>query len=181
MKDGKPLKYGLPDGPSDVIATPAVLNDRVYVAIGEDPVHGHGRGMLNCIDATKTGDITQSGRVWSFDQIERSLSGVAIADGRLYAADIAGHLFCLDPETGRCLWTHEMKEETWSTPLVADGKVYIGTVKALHVFEAGPVAKELARIKLDSASYGTAVAANGTLFVASKKHLWAVQADGSHP
>jgi len=41
-------------------------------------------------------------------------------------------------------------------------------------------AGELARINLGSPSYGTPVAANGTLFVASQQYLWAVQS-GARP
>jgi hypothetical protein len=157
------------------MATPVFYRRCVYVAIGQDPAHGRGRGMLHCIDATKSGDVTLSARRWTFDKIERTLAGVAIADGRLYAVDLAGHVFCLDADTGRCHWTYELKCETWATPLVADGKVYVGTKKGLRVLAAGSEPKEFARINLGSPSYGTPVAANGTLFVASQKFLWAVQ------
>jgi len=58
--------------------------------------------------------------------------------------------------------------------MVADGKVYQGTQKALHVLAAGKEAKELARINLGSPIYSTPVAANGTLYLASQKYLWAV-------
>jgi len=188
-RDGKAINYtdgdirkkkgntndGMYVGPSEIIATPVFHSNRVYVALGQDPAHGRGRGLLHCIDAAKSGDITQSGRIWTFDRIERSLSGVAIADGRLYVGDVAGHVFCLDADTGRCLWTTELRAESWSTPLVADGKVYIGSRKGLHVLAAGPEPRELAQIKLDSPSYGSVVAANGTLFVTSSKNLWAVQ------
>ena len=188
-RDGKAINYtdgdtrkkkgnandGTYVGPSEIIATPVFYSNRVYVALGQDPAHGRGRGLLHCIDATKSGDITQSGRIWAFDRIERSLSGVAIADGRLYVGDVAGHVFCLEADTGRCLWTIELRAESWSTPLVADGKVYIGSRKGLHVLATGSEPRELAQIKLDSPSYGSVVAANGTLFVTSSKNLWAVQ------
>ena len=49
-RNGKPQKYGTPDGPSDVIATPVVYNDRVYIAVGQEPDQGDGAGAMNCID-----------------------------------------------------------------------------------------------------------------------------------
>ena len=85
-------------GPSEIIATPVCYKDRVYVTVGQDPSHGRGRGMLTCIDATKTGDISKTGCVWRFDKIDRSLSTVSIADGLLYVADTFGGLYCLDVE-----------------------------------------------------------------------------------
>ena len=44
---------GLYVGPSEIIATPVFYNNRVYVAIGQDPLHGRGKGCVTCIDATK--------------------------------------------------------------------------------------------------------------------------------
>lgn len=190
LRDGKPIPYYEGDkrkgestnkndgqylGPSQIISTPVFHDGRVYVTIGQDPAHGRGRGLLNCIDASKTGDITQTGCLWRYDDLERSLSSVAVADGLVYAADLPGRLHCLDAKSGKRVWLHELKGETWGTPLVAEGRIYIGTTKHFHVLAAGREAREMAAIRLGSASYGTPVIANGTLFVASQRYLWAVQ------
>jgi len=50
--------------------------------------------MLNCIDASKTGDITHGGHIWSYNGIERTIGSVAISDGLLYASDLGGHVHC---------------------------------------------------------------------------------------
>jgi hypothetical protein len=60
VKNGKPIRYPKPDGPSEINSTPVFYKNRVYVAIGQDPEHGEGVGRLVCIDATKTGDITKT-------------------------------------------------------------------------------------------------------------------------
>lgn len=41
-----------------LIATPAVYDGLVYVAVGEDPEHGEGVGHLWCIDPNKRGDVS---------------------------------------------------------------------------------------------------------------------------
>jgi outer membrane protein assembly factor BamB len=43
---------------NNIIATPVIYKDRVYVAVGEDPEHGEGIGHLWCIDPTKRGDVS---------------------------------------------------------------------------------------------------------------------------
>ena len=43
---------------NSIIATPVVYQDRVYVAVGQDPDYGEGDGHLWCIDATRRGDIS---------------------------------------------------------------------------------------------------------------------------
>jgi len=166
---------GLFLGPSEIIASPVFHEGRVYCTIGQDPMHGRGRGLLHCIDATKTGDVTQSGCVWTYDGIERSISSVAISDGLVYATDLAGHVHCLDEKTGKPYWVYETHADTWSTPLVADGKIYIGTKKKLVVLATGREMKLISEIPLGSSAYATPVAANGTLFVCSQSYLWAVQ------
>lgn len=43
---------------NEIIATPVIYEDRVYLAVGQDPEHGEGIGHLWCIDPTKRGDIS---------------------------------------------------------------------------------------------------------------------------
>lgn len=194
--DGHPFNYYIGDkrkkyttnkndgaflGPSEIIASPVFHNGRVYCTIGQDPMHGRGRGLLHCIDATKTGDITQSGRVWVYEGIERTIASVAISDGLLYTSDLAGRVHCLDEKTGKPYWVYETNAETWSTPLIADGKAYISTKTKLVTLAAGKQAKLLAEVSLGSSAYATPVAADGTLFVCSQSYLWAVQKGATLP
>ncbi len=190
FRDGKPIPYYEGDkrksystnkndgryvGPSQIIATPVFHDNRVYIAIGQDPAHGRGRGMLHCIDATKTGDVSETGCIWTYDEMDRSISTVAVAGGMVYAADIAGRLHAIDAETGQPRWIFPTKAEAWGGPLVADGKVYFGNKKELFVLRAGNEPKVLGTISLGSPVYGTPIAANGVLYVASQRYLWAVQ------
>jgi outer membrane protein assembly factor BamB len=177
--DRREHRGNLDDGrflsPCEIIGTPVFYKNRVYVAIGEDPQHGRGRGLLTCIDATKSGDITSGGKFWSYDGIDRSLSSVSIADGLLYVADMPGRVHCLDAETGKCYWVHDCKSDIWTSTLVVDGKVFVGTRKALYVLAAGRHPEVLATIHLGSAIRSMPVAADGTLYVASQHYLWAVE------
>jgi outer membrane protein assembly factor BamB len=167
--------------PCEIIGTPAFHNDRVYVAIGRDPLHGRGRGILHCIDASKTGDVTRSAKIWSYEGIDRSLSTVAIADGLLFVADFPGRLHCLDAETGQCYWVHETGNDVWSSPLAADDKVYLGTRKSLWVLAVAKEKKIISEIRLGSQIRSAPVAANGVLYVASQRYLWAVRDQGAVP
>lgn len=161
-------------GPSQIIATPVFYENRIYVAIGQDPAHGRGKGLLCCIDATQKGDITKTGCIWRYNGLDRSISTVTISDGLVYATDVAGRLHCLDADNGKVHWVLETKAETWGGALVADGRLYLGNKKKFYVLAAGPELKVLSEIRLGSPAYSTPVAANGVLFVASQKYLWAV-------
>jgi len=43
---------------NNIIATPVIYDQKVYVAVGQDPEHGEGEGHLWCIDPTKRGDVS---------------------------------------------------------------------------------------------------------------------------
>jgi outer membrane protein assembly factor BamB len=173
------LDDGLFGSPCEIIGTPAFYRKRVYVAIGQDPQHGRGRGLLACIDASKPGDITTSGKIWSYDKIERSLSSVAISDGRVYAADMPGRVHCLDANTGQCYWIYDCKSDIWTSPLIADGKVYVGTRKGLFVLAAADAPRQLGMVRLGTQIRSMPVVADGILFVASQRYLWAIE--GAQP
>ena len=96
--------------------------NRVFVAIGQDPEHGEGVGRLLCLDPTKTGDVTNSALVWDYKGAKRSISTVSIdpSNGLLYLADFSGFVHCLDSETGKLHWVHDMQAHMWGSTFVAE-------------------------------------------------------------
>jgi outer membrane protein assembly factor BamB len=133
-------------------------------------------GNLTCIDATQTGDVTKSAKLWSYDGIHRSLSTVAIDPntGLLFVGDFSGFIHCLDAETGKLYWTHDMKAHIWGSTLVADGKVYVGDEDGDFVVMAATKEKKIiSTTNLGSAVYSTPVIANGVIYVGSQTHLYA--------
>ena len=176
VKDGKPIRYPAAEGPSEINATPVFYKNRVYVAIGQDPEHGEGIGRLVCVDATKSGDITANGLIWEYRGIHRSISTVSIdpGTGLLFVGDFSGFVHCLDAETGKLMWTHDMKAHMWGSTLVGDGKVYVGDEDGDVVVLAATREKQLlSETNLGAPVYSTPVVANGTLYIASNTHLYA--------
>ena len=164
--------------PNEIIGTPVFHNNHIYLTIGQDPVHGRGRGAISCINPAGVGDLSTSGNVWQYTGIGRSMSTISAADGLIYAAEREGMVHCLDAETGAPQWCHDTGEEIWSSTLVADGNVYIGTRRGLVILAAGRTEQVLADIKLGTPVWSVPAAANGILYVASQRNLWAVQEKG---
>src|SRR5262245_3118874 len=79
--DTNPKDSTWPRTRNELIATPVIVGDRVYIGNGQHPEHGEGVGHFYAIDATKRGDITQSGLIWHNDKVRRSISTAAVADG----------------------------------------------------------------------------------------------------
>jgi outer membrane protein assembly factor BamB len=173
--DTNPKDSVWPKTRNEVISTPILYEDKVYIANGQDPEHGEGVGHLYCIDPTKRGDITQSGLVWHYGEIRRSISTGALADGILYYADFSGFLHALDAKTGKQIWKHDMLAAVWASPLVVDGKVYLGDEDGdIVVIKHGKTKEVLFEGNMGSSVYGTVVAANGNLYVTNRNQLIAI-------
>jgi outer membrane protein assembly factor BamB len=179
--DTNPKESTWPKTRNEIIATPVIFENKVYLANGQDPEHGEGVGHLYCIDATKRGDITKDGLVWHFDKIRRSISTGALHDGLLYYPDFSGFLHCIDAKTGQELWQHDMFAAVWGSPLVADGKVYLGDEDGdVVILQAGRAKKLLAEVNMGSSVYSSPVPANGALFIMNRNQLFAL-ADKAAP
>jgi outer membrane protein assembly factor BamB len=173
--DTNPKESVWPKTCNEIVSTPVIWQNKVFIANGQDPESGQGPGHLYAIDATRRGDITLSGRLWQYDKIKRSISTGAIYNGLLFYADFTGYLHCLDANTGQTYWAHDTLSAVWGSPMVIDGKVYLGDEDGdVLVLEAGKQEKLLATMNMGSNVYSTPVPANGTLFVTSRDRLFAI-------
>jgi len=173
--DTNPKDSVWPRTRNEIISTPVIYEERVYLANGQDPEHGEGVGHMYCIDATKRGDITTTGLVWHYDKIRRSISTPSIHEGLVYAADFSGFLHCLDAKTGEVYWKHDLFAAVWGSPMVIDGKLYVGDEDGdVVVMQTGKTLKLLSEINMGSSVYSTPVPANGALFITNRNQLFAL-------
>ena len=173
--DTNPLDAEYPRTRNNIISTPVIWDNKVFVANGQDPENGEGRGRLHAINATKRGNITESGLVWRVEEIRRSLSTAAIHDGLLYLADFSGFFRCFDVNTGEEVWMYDTFAAVWGSPLVADNKVYLGDEDGdVIVLRAGREMEELAEMNLGNAVYGAPVVANSVLYINTRSQLYAL-------
>jgi outer membrane protein assembly factor BamB len=168
---------------NNVLSTPVIYDDKVFVGVGQDPEHGEAPGNFWVIDGTGSGDVTDTNAVWHLggDQINRTMSTVAIADGIVYIADLSGFLYAHDVASGERLWTYDAFAAIWGSPFVADGKVYLGDEDGdIVILQHGRELVELGEFNLGAAVYTTPVAEVGVLYVLSRNRLFALSA-GSTP
>ena len=176
--------------------SPVFHEGRVYVAGGRDVESGEGPGRLVCLDPSKRGDLSleledgpgggkpnpNSGAVWHFDELGRTMSNVAIQNGLVVAVDFGGHVYCVDAATGRKLWKHDTRANVRGSPLLADGKIYIGNDDGdFCVFELAREKKLLFTTALGATFYSSPIFANGVLYLAAGDKLFAIQQGASAP
>jgi outer membrane protein assembly factor BamB len=173
--DTNPKDSVWPKTRNEVISTPVIYENVVYISNGQDPEHGEGVGHSYAIDATKRGDITKTGQIWHYEKIRRSISTAAIKDGLIYLADFSGFLHCLDLATGKPLWVHDLFAAIWGSPILIDDKVYLGDEDGdVVVMQHGKTLKVVSEQNMGSSVYATPVPANGVLFVMNRNQLYAL-------
>ena len=173
--DTNPKDSVWPKTRNETISTPVIVDGVVYVANGQDPEHGEGVGHLYAIDGTKRGDITESGQIWHYGDIRRSISSGAVYNGLVFYADFSGFLHCVDAKTGKPYWKHDLLAAIWGSPMVVDGKVYLGDEDGdVVILEAAKEEKLLGEFNLGTSIYSTPVPANGVLFIMSRNQIFAL-------
>jgi len=162
--------------PSNIKSMPVLHDNRLYITVGGDIWWGKSQAWLKCIDATRTGDVTDSALIWSYDLKDHCCSTPAVHEGLVYVADCGRMIHCVDAKTGQVCWTHETKGDIWASTLVADGKVYVGTNRRdFWILAAGREKKVLSTVQMDSAVSATPTAANGVVYVATMRKLYALK------
>ncbi len=136
-----------PDGRGDrneLIATPVLWENRVYIATGQDPqLAGEGPGILWCLDPTGRGDTSP--------EVVVDRLGNRVPPSRLQAADpAAGHLIKPNP-LSTLIWKYtgqdlngdgqlqfeETFHRTIAMPVIAEGLLVIGDFAGLvHCLDA---------------------------------------------
>ncbi len=166
------------EGPSNIVGIPVFHEDRVFVAAQGDVWWGKQKAMLKCIDAGGAGDITQTGEVWSYPMDGHCMATPSVHEELVFITDCGGVIHCVDARSGKPHWTHEGRGDIWSSTLVADGKVFVTTRRGqVLVLAAAREKKVLADLKLKGQIHSSPAAANGVLYIATMKELYAVAVD----
>jgi len=167
---------------NNIISTPVILGDTVYIGLGQDPEHGTGLGHLYAIDATGSGDVTKSNAQWHLggSDFGRTMSTACIADGLMYICDLAGYLYCLDVKTGKKHWRHDLKAAVWGSPMLVGENIYVGDEDGdILIVKHGKDLQVLDEISMGATVYTTPSAANGVLYIATKSKLYALEENKS--
>ncbi|MEZ6045163.1 MAG: PQQ-binding-like beta-propeller repeat protein [Planctomycetaceae bacterium] len=106
-------------------ATPVVDGNLIYISHGEDNIDTTEFGRIQCIDATGTGNITETGSVWRVDNIKAGYTGLLVKDGILYVVTDTGKLYAFDGKSGEELWIQNLGTVGKGSPVWADGKIYV--------------------------------------------------------
>ncbi|MYD69451.1 MAG: PQQ-binding-like beta-propeller repeat protein [Acidobacteria bacterium] len=162
--------------------SPVIDGNTVYVAHSEENIDVGTMGRVVALDATREGDITETGEVWRINELAVGFSSPLIHEGRLYLIDNSANLYAIDASDGTVLWEESVGNVGKSSPVWADGKLYVTEVNGnVHILQPGDDGVEF----LDSDEleveggryaeiYGSFAPAYGRLYVTAESGIYCI-------
>ena len=169
----------IPDQPRvGELLKPAKAFDRIQAAKEDDFTRPNPNSAA--IWSYASFDQNQNGETEVEEQMHRTINSAAIRDGLLVISDVAGILHCLDAETGKVCWTHDLYAASYSTPLIVGERIYVGDEDGeVVVMELAREKKLLDEIAIPDSISGPLVSDGKSLFIPSQSHLTIVTAGHS--
>jgi outer membrane protein assembly factor BamB len=162
---------------NSIIASPVFADGRVFLAMGEDPLHGNGPSFIYAISPDGQGDITRSRVLWTSGEVGRVVGTPIVKSGLLYVGDLGGTLRCLDATTGAHLWEHKTNEAIWGCLFLAGDRLYVGNVAGeMNVLRAGRRKELMSQFEMDAPLYSRASLVGDTLYLATANRLYLIAA-----
>ena len=175
-RTGEPI-WGFRMSRRGLNATPVVDGKFVYISHGEDNIDNTSFGRIQCIDASGSGDVTESHGVWRVDDIKAGYTALVVKDGILYVVADTGTLYAFDSKSGDRLWTHNLGTVGKGSPVWADGKLYVMEVNGnVHILKPSrEKCEELSRVELRAGDgngldeiYASPAIANGKVYLVTR-------------
>ena len=144
------------------IPSPTLADDTLLLPAGE-------------VVAAKLGDAGQSRELWRSNKLRTGHSSPLLYDGRVYAANPAGLVMCVDAKTGQVLWQERVKGPFSASPVAGDGKVYVvNEAGELTTLKAGDQPEVLGTSKTGEEGLATPAISGGAVFLRGDKSLFCV-------
>ncbi len=177
-RTGKPV-WGFQLSKRGINVSVVTDGDRVYGAHSEENIDEGNMGRVVAIDATGSGDVTQSHEAWRLP-IGSGFPSPALHDGILYVADNSANLHAIDAESGEHLWEVNYGRVGKASPVVADGKIYITEVNGrVVIIEPGETGGKILDSELirtpdgrDAEIYGSVAIAYGRIYFATEEGIY---------
>jgi outer membrane protein assembly factor BamB len=126
-----------------------------------------------------SGDVTRTHRLWRHPRRSSNVGSGVIVDGYLYRSAMRGFLVCIDPATGKQLWSERpAKGQIWGSIVYVAGYLFVTNQKGTTiVFRPDPEKLVVvARNELSEASNSTPAISDGEMFLRTHKHLYCIAA-----
>ena len=152
-----------------VVPRPLFADGRLFICSGTvDPV-------LLCIRPEgAAGDITEKGVLWKSTKNVPDMPSPLLVNNRLYTMT-ATTLSCLEPATGKEIWSGKLPGQHMASPIAADGHIFLfSRGKTSTVVALGDTFNVVATNRLDEGCMASPAVAGHSLIVRTMRHLYRI-------
>ena len=151
-------------------ASPAYHEGLVYFDSGRG-----GPGLA--VDATGSGDVSQTHLRWSVNQVPEGIGSPIIVGNYVYRLHTPGILKCWETATGKQVYSERLEglSSTWASPIAdGNGRLYFANAGRSYVLQTGPEFRVLAINELGDGNHPSPAVAQGKLFLVGTKNLYCI-------
>lgn len=157
------------------IATPVISGDVVVIPFGRND---RKLPRLHGIRLGGSGDVTETNRLWTRLDVGTFVPTPVEYNGRVYLVRDRGEVECLDPETGKTLWSDAFpkgRASYYASPLIAGGRLYAPREDGVvFVAEVNDGFKLLAENDMREPVIASPVPMANRLLIRGQEHLFCV-------
>ena len=159
------------------IAMPVIVDGMAVIAYGRND---RKLPLMFGVRLDGTGDVTATNHVWQRDDISTFVPSPVAYRGRVYLVRDRGEIECVDPATGKTIWSDALpkgRSSYYASPMIANGKLYApredGTLFIASVED--DQFKLLSENEMDEPVIGSPVPEQGRVFIRGEKHLYCLE------
>ena len=165
------------------IAMPVIVDGVAVIAFGRND---RKLPLMFGVKLNGSGDVTTTNHIWQRDDISTFVPSPVAYRGRVYLVRDRGEVECIDPATGKTIWTDALpkgRSSYYASPLIANGMLYAAREDGV-LFVASVKDDEfklLSENEMGEPVIGSPVPEQNNILIRGEKHLYCVQAPTSQP
>ena len=149
--------------------TPIAVNGIIYAS------RGYSSGPYMAIRPGGDGDVTGSHLLWRVPTGAPYVSSLLHYRDLLYMATELGVVRCVEPGSGKTVWSRRVGGTFTASPVAAEGRIYfLDESGECFVFAAGREATLLARNSLDDLCRASPAISQGRIFIRARERLYGI-------
>lgn len=157
------------------VATPVVTKTMAVVCFGRAD---RGQPRLHGIRLGGKGDVTATHRAWLREDAGSFVPSPIEYQGRIYIVSDRGQLDCIDPATGKTVWSEALPRSSsnfYASPVIANGVLYAAREDgAVYVARVEGGYQLLSESKFPDRVIASIVPAGDRVFVRGEVHLYCI-------
>ncbi|HMP82342.1 MAG TPA: PQQ-binding-like beta-propeller repeat protein [Verrucomicrobiota bacterium] len=157
------------------VATPVVAGDMAIVPFGRND---RNLPLLFGIKLGGEGDVTATHTIWKRTDTGTFVPSPAESNGRVYLMRDRGEVECLDPATGKTIWTGAFPKTSanfYSSPVLAGGKLYaIREDGVAFVARADDAFEMISEIPMGERIIASPVLVDGRILIRGENNLYCI-------